>query len=40
MAEEGQRDLVLNPREYAYLQDNTKGVIKTHVGPTVINQTN
>ncbi len=33
------RDLVLAPGEYAYLQDETRGQIKTHVGPTVINQT-
>lgn len=33
------RDLVLAPGEYAFLQDETRGQIKTHVGPTVINQT-
>ena len=31
------RDLVLAPGEYAYMQDVTKGVIKTYTGPTVIN---
>lgn len=36
---EGKRDLVLAPGEYAYLQDETRGQIKTFVGPTVINQT-
>lgn len=40
MPEAGEkRDLVLNPGEYAYLQDLTRGVIKTHVGPTIVNQT-
>jgi major vault protein len=34
-----QRDIVLNPGEYAYLQDVTRGQIKTYVGPTVVNQT-
>jgi major vault protein len=33
------RDLVLAPGEYAYMQDVTKGVIKTYTGPTVINPT-
>src|SRR5688572_25437779 len=33
------RDLVLTPGEYCYMQDQTRGQIKTHVGPTVINQT-
>jgi major vault protein len=33
------RDLVLNPQEQAYLQDETRGQIKTYVGPCVINQT-
>src|SRR4051812_30244760 len=33
------RDLVLAPGEYAFLQDETRGQIKVHVGPTVINQT-
>lgn len=33
------RDLVLHPGEYTYMQDQTRGLIKTHVGPTVINQT-
>lgn len=29
------RDLVLAPGEYAFLQDETRGHIKVHVGPTV-----
>ena len=33
------RELVVNPGEYAYMQDATKGLIKTHVGPIVVNQT-
>lgn len=33
------RDLVLPPGCYAYMQDVTKGQIKTHTGPTVINMT-
>jgi hypothetical protein len=33
------RDLVLPPGTYAYMQDVTKGVIKTYTGPTVINPT-
>lgn len=33
------RDLVLPPGSYAYMQDTTKGIIKTYAGPTVINQT-
>jgi major vault protein len=33
------RDLVLSPGEYAYMQDVTKGIIKTYTGPTVINPT-
>ena len=33
------RDLVLAPGEYAYMQDVTKGIIKTYTGPTVINPT-
>ncbi len=36
---DGKRDLVLAPGEYAYLQDETRGMVKTYVGPTVINQT-
>ena len=36
---DSKRDLVLPPAEYAYMQDQTRGLIKTHVGPTVINQT-
>jgi major vault protein len=34
-----QRDLVLPPGTYAYMQDVTKGQIKTYTGPTVINPT-
>jgi len=30
------RDLVLAPGEYAYMQDVTKGVVKTYTGPTAI----
>ncbi|MGH7175467.1 MAG: hypothetical protein ACREGR_03870, partial [Minisyncoccia bacterium] len=33
------RDLVLAPGEYAYLQDETRGQIKTHCGPTQCNAT-
>ena len=33
------RDLVLPPGSYAYMQDTTKGTLKTYVGPTVINPT-
>ena len=33
------RDLVLPPGSYAYMQDVTKGVVKTYSGPTVINPT-
>lgn len=33
------REIVLSPGEYAYMQDLTKGVVKTYVGPCVINQT-
>ena len=33
------RDLVLPPGSYAYMQDVTKGVVKTYTGPTVINPT-
>jgi len=33
------RDLVLAPNEYAYMQDVTKGIVKTYTGPTVINPT-
>src|SRR5262245_42973287 len=36
---QSKRDLVLAPGEYAYMQDVTKGVIKTYTGPTVINPT-
>ncbi|MCW5800871.1 MAG: hypothetical protein KIT31_00550 [Deltaproteobacteria bacterium] len=40
MANETQkRDLVLPPGSYAYMQDVTKGVVKTYTGPTVINPT-
>jgi major vault protein len=33
------REIVLAPGEYAYMQDLTKGSVKTFVGPCVINQT-
>lgn len=32
-------ELVLNPGEYAFLQDNTKGNVQTFVGPIVVTQT-
>jgi major vault protein len=36
---QSKRDLVLAPSEYAYMQDVTKGIVKTYTGPTVINPT-
>jgi major vault protein len=33
-SERDQRDLVLAPNEFAYIQDKTKGEINAHVGPT------
>ena len=39
MSETQKRDLVLPPGSYAYMQDVTKGVVKTYSGPTVINPT-
>ena len=39
MSETQKRDLVLPPGSYAYMQDVTKGVVKTYTGPTVINPT-
>ena len=39
MSEQQKRDLVLPPGGYAYMQDVTKGVVKTYTGPTVINPT-
>lgn len=39
MGKQEKRDLVLAPGTYAYMQDETTGVIKTFVGPCVINQT-
>jgi len=39
MSENPKRDLVLPPGSYAYMQDVTKGVVKTYSGPTVINPT-
>ncbi len=39
MSENQKRDLVLPPGSYAYMQDVTKGVVKTYSGPTVINPT-
>ena len=35
----GNRELPLAPSSFAYMQDTTKGSVKTYVGPTVINQT-
>lgn len=32
-------ELILNPGEFAFLQDNTKGNVQTFVGPLVITQT-
>ena len=37
--EDSRTDLVLNPGEYAYLQDETKGCIKTYTGPITVNKT-
>lgn len=37
--EPGNRDIVLAPGTYAFLQDETRGQIKTYTGPCVINQT-
>lgn len=34
-----QNELVLSPGEYAYTQDLTSGVLKTHTGPGVVNVT-
>jgi hypothetical protein len=39
VSENQKRDLVLPPGSYAYMQDVTKGVVKTYSGPTVINPT-
>ncbi len=39
MTDVPKRDLVLPPGSYAYMQDVTKGVVKTYSGPTVINPT-
>lgn len=33
------RDLVLPPGSYIFMQDTSKGTIKTYVGPTVVNPT-
>src|SRR5579885_418532 len=38
--DEKKRELVLPPGTYAYMQDQTKGLIRVHTGPTVVNQTN
>ncbi len=40
MANEGNRDMVLAPGEYAYVQDTTKGVVNTLVGPTKVSMSN
>lgn len=37
MADQNQRDLVLNPGQYAYIQDETKALIDIVVGPSVTN---
>lgn len=37
--EDNRTDLVLNPGEYSYLQDETKANIKTYRGPTTVNKT-
>lgn len=34
-----QNELVLSPGEYAYTQDLTSGILKTHTGPNVVNTT-
>lgn len=39
MAQIEKRDLVLPPGAFAYMQDVTTGMVKTFVGPCVINQT-
>jgi major vault protein len=39
MSDREKRDIVLTPENYAYMQEVTQGLIKTHVGPSVINQT-
>ena len=36
---QGSNELILNPGSQAFLQDNTKGNVQTHVGPMVITQT-
>ena len=33
------REIALAPGSYAYMQDTTKGIVRTFMGPTVINQT-
>ncbi len=33
------RDLVLSPNSYVYMQDMSKGSLKTYTGPTVVNPT-
>lgn len=35
----GSNELILNPGEFAFLQDNTKGNVQTCVGPMVVTQT-
>ena len=39
MSEPQKRDFVLAAEQYAYMQDVTKGIVKTYTGPTVINPT-
>lgn len=40
MADDRKREQVLPPGTYAYILDGTKGQVRIHVGPIVINQTN
>jgi major vault protein len=40
MAEERKREIVLPPNTYAFVLDGTKGQVRLHVGPLVVNQTN
>jgi major vault protein len=40
VANEGNRDIVLAPGEYAYVQDTTKGLVGTLTGPSKISMSN
>lgn len=40
MANEGNRDIVLAPGEYAYVLDTTKGLVNTIVGPNKVSMSN